>query len=166
MHIPRDSLLLPCSKKPQVWDISGPFKYQLFQREPGVPRFIFGMSSGAPRPESTCHPPGCFSKGKSCFSKGKTNFKPPYGTFSPAPSPPTAERREKKNHQTLPGVVSFFSPISSRLNPNLRCAVPKNSKAPEFLFPLSFIHCGSLNSRGLGSRLPGIKSTFLSLWLP
>lgn len=166
MHIPWDTPLLPCSKKPQVWDIFDPFKYQLLQQKPGVPQFIFGMSSGAARPEFTCHPPGCFSRGKSCFSKGKTNFNLPPQSFLPSSLSPHCGAMGKKPNQALPGVVSFFSPISSWLKPNLRCAVPKNSKAPEFLFPLSFIHCGSLNSRGLGSRLPGIKSTFLSLWLP
>lgn len=140
MHIPQDSLLLPCSKKPQVWDISGPFKYPLFQWETGVPRFIFGMSSGAPRLESTCHPPGCFSKGKSCFSEGKRILKPPLmELFPPLPLPPPRSDGKKKNTKPYLELFPFFPPFLPGLTQTFAARSQKTPKRRSsfFLYPLS-----------------------------
>lgn len=152
MHIPCDSMILPRLRNPQVWGISDPSKIHLEQLEPGVFPVYFWISAPGVHLDA---PPSCFSKGK---NRKKKNLR-----FSPSHHGHHEVLGEKKESQTLPGVVSISSPISPRFNPKASLRGPKKLRSPGV--PLSFIHCGSLNSRGLGSRLPGIK-TFPLLWLP
>lgn len=158
MHIPWDPTLPPCWRNPRVWDISDPFKNELFRR---------GAAGAGSSPDyfgDDLRVRGSSRNSQVAFPREKQGKKltQTMELFPLPPRPPRSAGKKKKT-QTLPGVVSISSPISPRLNPKPSPRDPKKLQSPGV--PLSFIHCGSLNSRGLGSRLPGIK-TFPLLWLP